>query len=120
MNTKISLTRRARWIIIGVAIAALLVAAAVVTPALLHDARAHAYVTTLRSDPRASVDGLPDEQLIASFEGYCERITKGLTIDGLMAGSQRNWEATKHVANVTEAEYYDNLRAFFDAAKAHC
>ncbi|WP_292698051.1 hypothetical protein [Microbacterium sp. 69-10] len=108
------------WIACGAVAATLAVTGAVGIPSMIHEAKSQAFLKTLRADPNSSVDGLSDEQLLVSFDLNCRDIARGRTVEHEMRDAERNWEATKGYGPLTEFEYYDNVRALFEAASAHC
>lgn len=97
--------------------------AGAVTAILVHRHlhRADDFIALVRLDSRVVFpEEAPEEHLRRMYDTQCEHIDEGWTRLDVLAASASQWEATGHLAKVTEQEFYTSQIAVFEAARATC
>lgn len=106
------------WILAAVLLVALGVFGAV---QLNKRIREDAYVTAVRTDPRARLSpDLTDDTLREGLAYQCKKIAEGMTVDRLVATGVRDWSSVGGGAPVSREQFIANGIVFFEAAKPNC
>jgi hypothetical protein len=108
--------RRAFWLVI--AAAAVVAGIVVAANALTNQVRADRYVELLRSDENVTLDSVPDDQLKDGLDYRCRMIAEGRTLQDELAAAKNTTLPPE--SDLTERQYYANVRGLFLAAEAVC
>ncbi|WP_159599209.1 hypothetical protein [Agromyces humi] len=114
---------RPRWLRLAVALAAGLVVAVALFMAATsgQQSREQAFLESVRSDPTVTGMGdLPDEQLLVSLDGQCEKIADGWTEQDEASAARTNYAGVPDDTDVTEAQFVANAVALYRAAEKVC
>lgn len=115
------MSKTSRRVVIGTTLAGagalVLIGVLVFTLAIAPQQREAAFLDTYAEHP-GHLDGLSDSQLLVTFQGNCEEIADGRTLDEELSTARDNW--MEDVAEITFSEYLDNVTALWESSEEAC